>query len=549
MPQPSIKKFAANYDILVEDVCSRDLHCVDVATPIEQLKSILEDTAVAWILTTSNGHIVGAVARASVLSAFQYSELTLNVGAFIECIPRTAHAKDALLSYGLKWSESTPLRVVEDSSGKRIGLLDKSAWNRVSSRYMLTDEDQKRLTSNPIINQISLVAKDLNIEVYIIGGWVRDFILNLPSKDLDFAVVGDAFELATILAEQCGGEVHRFKDFGGAHWVISETLTIDFTGARKEEYPTFGALPVVAPTHIERDLLRRDFSINAMAIAVHMNKLGLLLDPMNGLVDLDRDELRTLHSLSFLQDPTRIFRAARYSTRFNMTLHPATLLQMQQAITTIKVGEMLSLTRVGIELKKIFEEPHPEHCWKRLNEWGVWTTWQSAWSSITLHHTSTLSYPFNTEDWKSCWWMQLRLVLTDLDANSWKDVISIRPNGLKAWVQFPNEFQLMHAALQAVRQEHPTWKRQAGDALQKSTPVHWLSLECKDKSHLPILRWWIETGRHHNRQTTGDDVLELGVPKGPKIAELLTIAQHVAWEGGSKADEMTAIQTKVNKGP
>ena len=140
------------------------------------------------------------------------------------------------------------------------------------------------------------------------------------------------------------------------------------------------------------------------------------------------------------------------------------------------------------------------------------------------------------------------MALTDLDANRWKDVISIRPNGLKAWVQFPNELQLMHTALKAVRQRQG-WKRQAGTALQKSTPTHWLLLECRDKSHLPILKWWIETGRHHNRQTTGDDVLALGVPKGPKIAELLTIAQHVAWEGGSKKDEMTAIQTTVNKSP
>ena len=121
-----------------------------------------------------------------------------------------------------------------------------------------------------------------------------------------------------------------------------------------------------------------------MAIAIHANKLGLLLDPMNGLFDLEQGVLRTLHGLSFLQDPTRIFRAARYCTRFNMHLHKATLLQLQQATSIIQIGQVLSRTRIGIELEKIFEEVHPQRCWKQLCEWGSMDTLAT---NLVLHHS------------------------------------------------------------------------------------------------------------------------------------------------------------------
>ena len=547
MSQLTIKQFAQDHEILVEDVCSRDIYYVEATTPVQEVRSIAEDTTVDWIFTTSNGHIIGAVARSTVYDALQYSDEPFNVGNLVEYIPDIAHAKDTLLSYEQNASELPPLRIVHNTAGETIGVLDKRAWDRSQTRHMLTREDQEELLSNPIIKQISIVANNLGVEVYIIGGWVRDFLLDLPSKDLDFAVVGNAFHLATELATQFGGEVHQFNDFGGAHWVVSDTLTIDFTGTRSEKYATLGSLPVVAPTHIDRDLRRRDFSINAMAIAVHMNKLGLLLDPMNGLLDLQRSELRTLHGLSFLQDPTRIFRAARYTTRFKMNLHPGTQVQMQRAIQTIQIGDMLTLTRIGIELEKIFDEPQPKLCWQKLNDWNIWAIWQPSWSSLMLHSASHLSYKFDTADWKNCWWMQLRLALSGENAGVWKDVISIRQNGLKDWTQFPRQFSSMQASLQTVQAHHSDWKRHVGDALAKSTPAHWLLLEFSNPNCARHLDWWIATGIHRNRSTSGVDILQMGIPKGPKVAELLQIAQYVAWEGGEKAEELSAIRAHIAK--
>ena len=543
MPPLSIKRFAHDHLILVEDICSKDLHSVDATTPIQELQYISVDTGITWVLITVRGLVIGAVHKSTVLHALRYSSPNLHIEALIEVIPQIVQAKDTL---NIDNVETTSLSIVHNTDGTLIGLLDQWAFDRVQSRHMLRKDDQDRLLSDPIIQQIFQVTQDIDAEVYVIGGWVRDFILGLPNLDLDFAVVGDALHLATTLAKQFGGVVHPFKDFGGAHWIVSDTLTVDFTGTRREEYETLGALPTVEPTHIDRDLQRRDFSINAMAIAIHRNKLGLLLDPMHGLLNLEQGVLRTLHGLSFLQDPTRIFRASRYCTRFNMHLDSPTLLQLQQATSIIQIGKMLSHSRIGIELEKIFTENHPERCWNQLCQWGVWTHWQPNWSTLDLFSKSTLPYCFQSEDWQQSWWMQLRLTLSDAQSVDWASMISIRPNGLKLWTQLPNQLESMRNSLQLIDLEAQHWKRQVGDALKKSTPTHWLLLESTYPNCLPCLEWWIEIGCHNSRHTTGADILQMGVPEGPQISQLLSIAQHIAWEGGTAEDEIEAIQVELS---
>lgn len=546
MPPLSIKRFAKDHLILIEDICSKELHSVDASTLLGDLEYIAADTDDTWLLTSDNGVISGAVLKSTILHALRYSSPTLEIGALIEVIPTTVCAHEPVNAHHLNRVYSTPVTLVHDKSGTPIGLLDFHAVERAHALHMLRKDDQAKLLSDPIIQQIYQVTNDLNIEVYVVGGWVRDFILGLPNLDLDFAVVGDALQLASALAAQFGGTVHPLEEFGGAHWIVSDTLTVDFTSARREEYETLGALPAVQPTHIEKDLQRRDFSINAMAIAIHQNKLGLLLDPMNGLVDLEHGILRTLHGLSFLQDPTRIFRAARYATRFNMHLQPTTLLQLQQATNIIQIGKMLSRTRIGIEMEKIFEEKHPERCWNELCRWGVWIHWLPTWSSLTLFTKSSLSYDFKSNDWQQCWWMQLRLALSDEVAVDWTSIISIRPNGVKIWTQLPIQLATLRNTLQSITPATQYWKRQVGDALQNSTPTHWLLLELTYPNCLPCLEWWIETGYHRTRHTTGADILQMGVPKGPQISQLLRIAQHIAWEGGTAEDELDAIRAELS---
>ena len=527
-----------------EYIHRHDIIAFHTGTAVPDIASDFETSEAAWFFVRADNAVVGAIHIDTLRSALQYKTIPILVDALIEHIPTTI-AEHEISCRIDNQTLTDPVYVVEDEAGQLIGYYCADEPRKDRTSYMLPKADQALLMSDLIIGQVATSAAALDLDVYIIGGWVRDFLMNTPSYDLDFAVAGDAIELATHLALEHGGVVHRFSTFGGAHWVISDTLTIDFTETRKETYRSLASLPVVERTDIYQDLKRRDFTMNAIAIAVHKAQLGLVLDPFGGLPDLHTGQIRSLHGLSFLQDPTRIFRAARYSTRFKMDISNSTRAQIEHAADLIQPGEMLTHTRIGIELSKIFKEEQPHLCWERLIHWTIWTHWQPAWSRISLHDQTSLEYPFTDNDWHDCWWMQLRCSLSDSEANAWSSMISIRPNGLKLWGQFPMEVLTMIERLTEISNTAPQWKLKVGHVLQKSVPTHWLFLEATTATFIPFIQWWIDVGRQRTRQMTGRDILAMGVPKGPQIATLLTIAQHTAWEGGDKEDEQTAIRAAL----
>ena len=163
--------------------------------------------------------------------------------------------------------------------------------------------------------------------VYLVGGTVRDILLGEPSFDVDIAVEGDAIAFATSLAEALDGRVTAHDKFGTAVVLYGDDERVDVVTARTESYEAPGALPTVAPGSIEDDLFRRDFTINAMAASLRGDDKGQLVDPFDGRADLEAGRIRVLHDRSFLDDPTRIFRAIRYENRygFRMDEHTAAL--------------------------------------------------------------------------------------------------------------------------------------------------------------------------------------------------------------------------------
>ena len=163
--------------------------------------------------------------------------------------------------------------------------------------------------------------------VYLVGGTVRDILLGEQSFDVDIAVEGDAIELAKALAEALDGRVRPHEKFGTAVVLYGDGGRIDVVTTRTEFYDAPAALPTVEHATIREDLFRRDFTINAMAVSLKGDDLGRLVDPFGGRADLDAGVIRVLHNLSFIDDPTRIFRAIRYENRygFRMDEHTARL--------------------------------------------------------------------------------------------------------------------------------------------------------------------------------------------------------------------------------
>ena len=207
-----------------------------------------------------------------------------------------------------------------------------------------------------VVQQVKRLADDAGVSLYLVGGAVRDLLLGLNSSDLDFVIEPDAIRFARLFFAGQDGDLVVHDRFGTATWEPPAAVfsrSIDFVTARKERYTAPAALPTVTPSGIKDDLFRRDFTINALAIQLDGERYGRLIDQHNGHEDLKNGVIRILHSASFVDDPTRIWRAVRYAERLRFLLAP-------QTEHTIPAGLAahagLSADRIRHELEKVLEE-------------------------------------------------------------------------------------------------------------------------------------------------------------------------------------------------
>lgn len=223
----------------------------------------------------------------------------------------------------------------------------------------------------PIFKIISEEADRLGKECYVIGGYVRDIFLQQPSKDIDVVTVGSGIELAQAVARRLGSHTNLtvFKNFGTAQ-VKHHGVEVEFVGARKESYSHDSRKPVVEDGTLEDDLNRRDLTINAMAICLNKDRFGELVDPFNGLSDLEKKLIRTPcdPDITFSDDPLRMLRAIRFATRFNFKIVPETFEAIARNRERIHI---ISNERIADELNKINLTAQPSTGWLLLQRCGL----------------------------------------------------------------------------------------------------------------------------------------------------------------------------------
>ncbi|MDR0436904.1 MAG: CCA tRNA nucleotidyltransferase [Bacteroidales bacterium] len=225
--------------------------------------------------------------------------------------------------------------------------------------------------THPIFKLVSKIADEQHIETYVIGGFVRDLILNRPSKDIDIMTIGSGVELAETVGKTIGNDtkVSVFKNFGTA-MLHYEDYEIEFVGARKESYSENSRKPHVEDGTLEDDQNRRDFTINAMAISLNKATFGELIDPFYGLEDLRDMIIRTPldPDITFSDDPLRMFRAVRFASQLYFDIEPETFEAIHRNLHRI---EILSEERIAEELNKIILSPKPSYGFKLLDASGM----------------------------------------------------------------------------------------------------------------------------------------------------------------------------------
>ena len=226
-----------------------------------------------------------------------------------------------------------------------------------------------------LLKQVEQLGDQLDVSIFLVGGFVRDLLLGIPNFDLDFVVEGDGLQIGKKLAKELSAKWTTHERFGTVSIALPKALNLpqlhhlDVATARTEyyEYPT--ALPTVERSSIKKDLYRRDFTINALAIRINRTP-GELLDYFGGRRDLKDKVVRVLHSLSFVEDPTRVFRAIRFEQRFGFRISKETEQFIQQA-KTMELFQRLSGSRLGNELIHMLEEPNPINGIRRLEEYRL----------------------------------------------------------------------------------------------------------------------------------------------------------------------------------
>lgn len=300
----------------VKGFMARDLINVTEETSLLEIQELMTANAVGRLPVVRGDVVVGIVTRKDVLRA-------LHGGNYLRGFAPTGRAA------GLTRSEV-------------VDLIGRSLPGDVQG----------------LLRALSRVAEEGGYEAYLVGGVVRDLLLGYPNLDLDVVVEGDGIAFARLLAGELKARVRSHRKFGTAVVILPTGRRIDVASARTEYYERPAALPTVEMSSIRQDLYRRDFTINTMAVALSGGRFGELLDYFGGLRDLERRQVRILHNLSFVEDPTRIFRAVRFEQRYGFHLEQQTEILARRAVEMEIVGKLTN-ARVRDELIDIFSEPCP----------------------------------------------------------------------------------------------------------------------------------------------------------------------------------------------
>ena len=230
--------------------------------------------------------------------------------------------------------------------------------NKMSMRN-LTNAELAQILDKDIFHEISEAADALSVECYVVGGYVRDLFLERPSNDIDVVVVGSGIEVASALKKKLGKKAHLsvFRNFGTAQVKYKDT-EVEFVGARKESYNRDSRKPIVEDGTLEDDQNRRDFTINAMAVCLNKERFGELVDPFEGVYDLEDGIIATPldPDITFSDDPLRMMRCVRFATQLNFQIEDETYAALSRNAERLKI---ISGERICDEMNKIMLSKHP----------------------------------------------------------------------------------------------------------------------------------------------------------------------------------------------
>ena len=397
-----------------------------------------------------------------------------------------------------------------------------------------------------------------DVQAFIVGGFVRDLLLQLPSQDFDIVIEGDALTFASHLAQKFGGRVVSHRRFGTAKWILNQECLqekliaannngvsqsdfpehLDLITARTEFYNKPAALPIVERSSIKMDLHRRDFTINTLALRLDGSHFGKIFDFWGGYSDLQQKQIRVLHALSFVDDATRMLRAVRFAERFNFEIEPQTLSLIEGSLPLLAE---ISGARLTHEFDLIFNERNAPEMLRRLGLLGILAAIDPAlpWDDACLNRVSlgltNLSLDgadLSTQDKLLVIWC---LWLKDLQPEALQAVgtrlrLSSR---LIGWI---GECRALWQLLPTLIGQRPS---QITSDLEHFHPIPRCSVfaACDQEEQRQVLQTYEEVYRKVRPFTTGDDLRAFGLPPSPRYDIILSDLKRAWLDGELKSED------------
>ena len=409
-----------------------------------------------------------------------------------------------------------------------------------------------------VLEEAGQLADRAGLSLFVVGGCVRDLLLGRENLDLDLVVEGDGIAFARQLGQLLHARVKVHERFGTAVIILPDGYTFDIATARTEyyEYPT--ALPTVEPSSIKKDLHRRDFTINALAVRLNGKEFGDVLDFYGGQRDLNDKVIRVLHGLSFIEDPTRVFRAIRFEIRFGFHLGKDTTALIAGAVK-MDIFHRLSGYRVLAELKLLFSEREPRRAIARLGEFGLlrFIHPKLSWSDRLDKLLKALD---EAVDW-------YRLLYLDRKMNKWlaymMGLVEVLPERAIQEVlkRFPFSEPEATTLTMAREASHTIIRRLASKRALKPAEVYHLLSGLSDETLLILMAKskgdavkrqvsaFLTTYQHVKPTLTGADLRSMGLKPGPKFKQILDrlldarLNQEVKTEAEERRLVLTLTQT------
>lgn len=423
-------------------------------------------------------------------------------------------------------------------------------------RERLSDDVYSRLC------EVGRTAVARNERAFIVGGFVRDLILKRHNLDVDVMVEGDGISIARILASKWHVEITVHQQFLTATLAFLDGSHMDIATARRERYPKPATLPIVEPATATEDLWRRDFSINAIAVSIMPHTFGEILDPCGGIADIERGIVRVLHSRSFIDDPTRMFRAVRFEQRFGFVIEPATLELLHQARDAGYI-ELLTADRIKHEWIRLIDEPEPPRYIYRLVELDLLRRIHPALQLRSAFAKNVLNALLQIErraqelapDMSYKRWLLYTMPLlhgAPCEAiESLCERYSIGEKGIRAFMQIQSAYDALY---KLHHDTPPSTIKEVWDAFAPEAMLYAWACATVEASYNPAVSFKVEQMEayiHHYRHVkpdiTGDDIIATGIPPGWWIGEGLKAALKIKLDENADRDAQLSVALQATQ--